>query len=112
MMFEHEIEELARRLSVHVREIVKQELKPMADAVADLTVEVTATLTDLSGLVTALQADIVLLSNIPADNTAAIEAQVARLKVGSDAAAALLATLVPASPTPAAPAATPPPSTG
>lgn len=67
----------------------------MVDAVADLTAQTDATLAGLAALVAVAQKD----------NTAAIEAQVVRLKEGTDAAAAALAALnPPAEPAPTEPA--------
>lgn len=72
----------------------------MVDATADLTAEVTDALATLNGLVTQLEADVAALANIPPDNTAALEAQIARLTAGVVAAKAALAPVVPASPAP------------
>lgn len=68
----------------------------MVDAVADLTAQTDATLAGLTALVTEIQKDVALLAATPKDNTDAVEAQVARLKEGTDAAAAALAALQPA----------------
>lgn len=72
----------------------------MADATADLTAEVSDALTTINGLVTQLEADVAKLATIPPDNTAALEAQIARLTAGVNAAKVALAPVVPASPAP------------
>ena len=72
----------------------------MIDATADLTAEVTDALATLNSLVVQLEADVAKLATIPPDNTAALEAQIARLTQGVVAAKAALAPVVPASPAP------------
>lgn len=130
MFIDHEIKEvldgwfktlardLAQDLDGRIRAIVKQELKPMVDAVKDLSDEVTLVLADIGLLATAVQTDTALLAKLASeppseDNSAAIAAQTARLKTGTDGIAALIAsistpvttgTASPSSPAPVSPA--------
>ena len=94
------IEKMTERFAEQVRTIIKEELQAMVDATADLTAEVTDALATLNELVAQLEVDVAALAKIPPDNTAALEAQIARLTQGVTAAKAALAPVVPASPTP------------
>jgi phage shock protein A len=94
------IDQIAERLAVKVRAAIKEGFDTMVDATADLTAEVSDALTTLNALVVQLEADVAALANIPPDNTAALEAQIARLTQGVVAAKAALAPVVPASPAP------------
>ena len=94
------IDRMTQRFAGQVRTIIKEELQAMADATADLTAEVTDALATLNELVAQLEVDVTALANIPPDNTAALEAQIARLTAGVVAAKAALAPVVPASPAP------------
>src|ERR1035437_1743993 len=84
------IERIADRLVDRLRVIIQEGNKTMVDAVKDLTAGVDDALAELTTIVTQLEADILALANIPPDNTAAVEAQVAKLSAGVAAARAAL----------------------
>lgn len=92
-MFLHDrdIDKIAKRLADHLRVVIQEGNTAMVDAVADLTAGVTDALAEIDTIVTQLETDIAALANIPPDNTAAIEAQVAKLTTGVAAARTALA---------------------
>lgn len=96
---DHKLELLLRQnekilslLSKHFAEVLtKEDTIIMAiDVVKDMAAQVDDTLTVMANSVAEIQKDLANLASIPADNTAAIEAQIARLKTGTDALAASL----------------------
>lgn len=115
-LLEHEIDAFAEKIAVrlvpHIQALLKKEIRPMVDAVADLTAEDTVVLADFAALMAEVTTLVNELAATPTDNTAAVEAQVARLKLASDAAEAFLKGLQPAPPpaSPASPPASPAPA--
>ena len=115
-LLEHEIcaiaEKIAVRLVPHIQAIIHKEIRPMVDAVADLTAESAVVIADFAALMAEVTTLVNELATTPVDNTVAVEAQVARLKQASDAAEAFLKGLQPAPPpaSPASPPASPAPA--
>jgi hypothetical protein len=109
MLLDHEINVLVERVAIKlaarlvrpIRAIIKLELQPMTDAVADLTAATDAALAEIAALVSEVQKDVAALAAIPADNTAAIQTQVKRLQDGTAAAASAVAALQAPAPAPA-----------
>lgn len=96
---DHKLELLLRQnekilslLSKHFAEVLtKEDTIIMAiDVVKDMAAQVDDTLTVMANSVAEIQKDLANLASIPPDNTAAIEAQIARLKTGTDALASSL----------------------
>jgi hypothetical protein len=111
--------QIAHRLSGALQTTIQKELTRMTDVVADLSAQVSATLATLDDLLAKHQADVTALAAIPVtpDNTAALEAQIAALKDGTDKVRAALASVATATAAsaasaaaPAAPAAAPAPT--
>jgi paraquat-inducible protein B len=114
VLLQVQLDYLANKVTAHVagylKALIKQEIRPMVDVVADLAAQVDSTLSVLNGLLATVAADVEALKNIPVipDNTQALEDQIAKLKVGTDAAVAAAAAL--ANPTGAAASGEAPPA--
>lgn len=90
---------ILRLLSKNFTQVLNMEDELM-DVVKDVSDQVDSSLAVMASAVAEIQKDMAELAAIPADNTAAIEDKMAKLKAGTDALAAAL----PKAPTPVAPA--------
>src|SRR3954470_14946612 len=79
---------VAALLAEYIHAIIHKEMKPMVDAVSDLTAATDSALSVIGELLAEVQKDVAALAVLPKDNTAALEVQIERLKTGTDAAAA------------------------
>lgn len=129
-LLDHEIDYIAERLArkigehlaLHITErldgslrAMEKEIKRMTDqAVTDVSLAVDNVLGTLGSVVAALQTDAAALAaalaNSGAANDVTLEALAKKLNDGAAAAAAVLSTVVPASPAPAPAAAAPAPA--